>query len=133
MQQFLDSARRGVDAALAYAQAHDLGICVLVLDVSGTVCAAARMDGATQISWEIALAKANTALRFNASTAILKERMQAQDMISLVQLADRVIFLGGGVPITRERAVVGAIGVSGAAEEQDAACADAALVAVVHR
>ena len=42
------------------ARERDLKMTIVVLDVTGTVCAAARMDGARTITYEIAVAKANT-------------------------------------------------------------------------
>jgi uncharacterized protein GlcG (DUF336 family) len=102
----------------------------VAMDVTGTVCAAARMDGSRTITYEIAVAKANTALAFQASTADLAERVKPENKIAIGQLADRIAFLGGGRPILRDGAIVGSIGVSGGTEDQDVACAEACAAAV---
>ena len=127
---FLDLARTAVDAGLAYAAERDLRMTLVVMDATGTVCAAARMDRSRPITYAIAVAKANTARLFEASTADLAGRVKPENKIAIGQLATDVAFLGGGVPILRGGVVVGAIGASGATEEQDVECADAALAAV---
>ena len=127
---FLDLARTAVDAGLAYAADRDLRMTLVVMDATGTVCAAARMDRSRPITYAIAVAKANTARLFEASTGELAGRVKPENKIAIGQLATDVAFLGGGVPIVRDGVVVGAIGASGATEEQDVECADAALAAV---
>ena len=72
------------------------------MDVTGTVCAAARMDGSRTITYEIAVAKANTARAFQSSTAELAARVKPENKIAIGQLAPKIAFLGGGVPIVRD-------------------------------
>jgi uncharacterized protein GlcG (DUF336 family) len=68
---------------------------------------------------------------FEAATGDLKQRFDSDTKVALAQLIPRPIaFLGGGAPITRRNVVIGAIGASGASEDQDAACVNAALSAV---
>lgn len=126
---FLDLARRAVDAGLAYAAEHDLRMTLVVMDVTGTICAAARNDGSKPITYAIAVAKANTARVFEASTADLAGRVKPENKIAIGQLGTDIAFLGGGVPILREGRVIGAIGASGGAEPQDVECAEVALAA----
>jgi uncharacterized protein GlcG (DUF336 family) len=128
-ETFLDLAQRAVAAGIDYARERDLKMTVLVMDVTGTVCAAARMDGSRTITYKIALAKANTAREFLASTADLAARVKPENKIAIGQLASDIAFLGGGVPVTRDGVVIGAIGASGATEEQDIECADFCLAA----
>lgn len=124
---FLELARRAVDAGLAYAAAHELRMTLVVMDVTGTVCCAARNDGSKPITYAIAVAKANTARVFEASTVELAGRVKPENKIAIGQLSTDIAFLGGGVPIVREGRVIGAIGASGGSEPQDAECAVAAL------
>jgi uncharacterized protein GlcG (DUF336 family) len=126
---FLDLARRAVDAGLAYAREHDLRMTLVVMDVTGTICAAARMDRSRPITYAIAVAKANTARNFETSTAILAGRVKPENKIAIGQLGTDIAFLGGGVPLVRDGLVIGAIGASGASEDQDIECADVALAA----
>ena len=126
---FLELARRAVDAGLAYAAERDLRMTLVVMDVTGTVCAAARNDGSKPITYAIAVAKANTARVFEASTAELAGRVKPENKIAIGQLGTDIAFLGGGVPILRDGGVIGAIGASGGSEPQDVECADVALAA----
>jgi uncharacterized protein GlcG (DUF336 family) len=129
---FLDLAQRAVAAGIDYARERDLRMTVLAMDVTGTVCAAARMDGSRTITYKIAVAKANTAREFQASTADLAVRVKPENKIALGQLGDHIAFLGGGVPIVGESGlIIGAIGTSGGTEEQDVECADVALAAAL--
>ena len=127
---FLELARRAVDAGLGYAREHDLRMTLVVMDATGTVCAAARMDRSRPITYQIAVAKANTARQFEQSTAILAGRVKPENKIAIGQIGTDIAFLGGGVPIVRAGAVIGAIGASGATEDQDIECADVALAAI---
>jgi uncharacterized protein GlcG (DUF336 family) len=127
---FLDLSRRAVDAGLAYAAENGARMTVLVMDITGVICAAARMDRSRPITYQIAVAKANTARVFEASTADLAGRVKPENKIALGQLGRDIAFLGGGVPIVHDGLVVGAIGASGGTEDQDIACANAALAAI---
>jgi uncharacterized protein GlcG (DUF336 family) len=126
---FLELARRIVDAGIGYAEDRGLRMTLVVMDGTGTVCAAARMDGSRPITYAIAVAKANTARVFLASTADLAARVKPENKIAIGQLGTDIAFLGGGLPIDREGVVVGALGASGGNEEQDVECAQAALAA----
>ena len=130
-ETFLELAQRAVAAGIDYARERELKMTVLVLDVSGTVCAAARMDGSRTVTYRIALAKANTAREFQASTADLAARVKPENKIAIGQLGGDIAFLGGGVPIVRDGVLVGALGASGATEEQDVECAEVALAAAL--
>ena len=127
---FLALAQRAVEAGLAWAREREARMTFVVMDVTGTVCAAARMDGSRTITYEIAVAKANTALAFQASTVDLAARVKPENKIAIGQLAPRIAFLGGAVPIVRHGAIVGSIGASGGTEEQDVECAQMCLAAV---
>jgi uncharacterized protein GlcG (DUF336 family) len=127
---FLALAQRAVDAGLAYARERDLRMTMVVMDSTGTVCAAARMDHSRPITYQIALAKANTARVFETSTSVLAGRVKPENKIAIGQLGTDIAFLGGGVPIVREGLVIGAIGASGGNEDQDTECADVAVAAV---
>ncbi len=127
---FLELARSAVDAGLAYARERDLRMTLVVMDATGTVCAAARMDRSRPITYQIAVAKANTARLFESSTAVLAGRVKPENKIAIGQIGTDIAFLGGGVPLVRDGIVIGAIGASGGTEDQDVECADVALAAV---
>lgn len=95
----------------------------LAMDVTGSVCAAARMDDSRTITYKTALAKVSTACEFQASTADHKP--------ALGQLGTDIALSGGGVPIVTEGGLAGAIGTSGATEDEDFECAEVALAAAL--
>jgi uncharacterized protein GlcG (DUF336 family) len=128
-ESFLDRAQRAVAAGLEWAVGHELRMAFVVLDVSGTVCAAARMDGSRTAIYEIALAKANTAREFQTPTGDLAQRVKPENKIALGQILPRIAFLGGGVPLTRDGEIIGGIGASGGTEEQDIEVAEICLAA----
>lgn len=128
-EPFLDRAQRAVAAGLEWSGARNIRMAFVVLDVTGTVCAAARMDGSRTVIYDIALAKANTAREFQASTDDLAQRVKPENRIALGQILPRIAFLGGGVPIMNEGAVIGGIGASGGTEDQDVECAEVCLAA----
>jgi uncharacterized protein GlcG (DUF336 family) len=127
---FLALAQRAVEAGLGWARERDVRMTFVVLDVTGTVCAAARMDRSRTITYDIAIAKANTALQFQDSTAALAARVKPENKIAIGQLAQKIAFLGGGAPIVRDGEIIGALAVSGGTEDQDIECAEACLAAV---
>ncbi len=126
---FLSTAQAAVDAGLQWAGEHEVKMTFVVLDVTGTVCAAARMDGSRTITYDIAVAKANTALAFQSTTADLAARVKPENKIAIGQLAPKIAFLGGGIPLRRGETIIGSVGVSGGTEEQDVECAEACALA----
>jgi uncharacterized protein GlcG (DUF336 family) len=126
---FLERAQRAVEAGLAYARERDLRMTFVVLDGTTEPVAAARMDGARLATWDIAVAKANTAFRFQSPTIELKGRIVPENKAAIQALMPRLVFLGGGVPIFEEGVLIGAIGTSGGVEDQDMESAEACLAA----
>ncbi|WP_432473544.1 GlcG/HbpS family heme-binding protein [Amphritea sp. HPY] len=115
-------------AACNYAAEQNLSICVWVLDRHGNPLAMQRHNEAPLASTEIARRKAWTAVSFGFPTDQWPQRLKDQPYLlnSLSQQTDMAMF-GGGLPILSESQLVGAIGVSGASEQQDMQCAQNAL------
>jgi uncharacterized protein GlcG (DUF336 family) len=126
---FLDRAQRAVARGLEFAQTEGLSMAIVVLDENASVAAAARMDGSRPSTYEVVLAKANTALQLRAPTDVLQSAISLENKIALGQLLERIVFIGGGVPIERDGRFVGGIGAGGAAEEKDIECAKLCLEA----
>jgi len=104
---------------------------VAVVDDAGHLVVCHRMDGALWITPEIARAKANAAVAFQATTADLEERFNRGRQLFASNVATlggwQLVFGKGAVPIVEGGAVVGAVGVSGAVPaENDHAIAAAA-------
>ncbi len=125
------SAQLAVRAAAD--KAVDLGVAInaAVVDRGGNLLAFVRMNGAFLHSISIAEDKAYTATSFGFATdqwaGVLGDDRNLRE--GLMQ-RDRLVMIGGGVPLLIDGERVGAIGVSGASEEQDAVCARAGADAV---
>ncbi|HLQ60606.1 MAG TPA: heme-binding protein [Candidatus Acidoferrales bacterium] len=129
----LDEARSLISAAHERARSEGLGVAVAVVDEGGHLVALGRMDGAPPLSSQIAEAKAVGAALWHRDGDSLgqvqKERPAFFEQVD--QLVRMPIMPGlGSLLIRRGEAVLGAVGVSGAAPEQDKECAQAGLDAL---
>jgi uncharacterized protein GlcG (DUF336 family) len=104
-------------------------VAVCVIDTHGNVVLTHRMNGAPLFSLEIAERKAYTsALVGLKTTDILPLTQPGQPLYPLPMVAGgRYCAMGGGVPLTREGAVVAGVGVSGGTVEQDVVIVEATL------
>ncbi len=113
-----------VEHSSARRQSH----AIAVLDAGGHVVAALRMDGNGFGIMDFALAKAEAVAAWGFATARMA---QAAGETPGFADAPHVVTVAGGVPIYaadgRER--LGAVGVSGEAPTDDAACAEAGIAA----
>ena len=101
---------------------------IAVADAGGSLVAHVRMDGAWLGSVDIAINKAWTARAFDMSTDDLSHLTQSGQQGFGINTTNhsRVVIFGGGIPIKRDGAVIGAIGASGGSVQQDVEVAEAA-------
>ena len=118
-------------AAAGEAEAHKRGwnVAIAVVDPTGGLVLLHVLDGTQPASQDIAIEKARTAARFKRPTKVMEEGI-AGGRTSLLSVARFAVMLEGGVPITRDGAIIGAIGVSGMTSAQDGEIAAAALAAL---
>jgi uncharacterized protein GlcG (DUF336 family) len=127
----LEAARKAIAAAEAEAKKNSWLMVIAVVDSGDRLVAFERMDNAYVGSIDIAIGKANTANNLKRPTKALQD-VVAQGGAGLRLLAvPGVVPLEGGVPIVADGKIIGAIGVSGAASDQDAQCAVAGAAAAV--
>ncbi|TNC72762.1 GlcG/HbpS family heme-binding protein [Rubellimicrobium roseum] len=125
-QTALTLVRRALDEA-AY---HQWRIAVAVADANGAILASARMDGVAPPILEFAFDKAFTAATMRRTTAAFAERMDSSPGLRLgLATRERLLTWAGGLPIIHDGQVIGAIGISGARDHEDVACAEATLAA----
>lgn len=122
----LDLARRMCAAARAHAQDLGLSVSVAVVDAGGHLVAFERMDRAEIAGPRLAVDKAFTAVAHRCPSGDLAA--DAAPGGSLAGLAanggGRYVTFPGGLPLwSPDGRVVGGVGVSGAAADQDLACA----------
>lgn len=117
----LDDARRVIAAGEAEAARRGQPANIAVVDAGGNLVAHIRQDGAWIGSVDIAINKAFTARAFDVPTEDLAENSQPGQQFYGIQESNhgRVMVFAGGVPLTRGKDVVGAVGVSGGTGEQD--------------
>ncbi|MGE2735360.1 GlcG/HbpS family heme-binding protein [Mycolicibacterium vaccae] len=126
----LSKAQPVIDAAIA--KAEDIGqpMNIAVVDDGGHLVAFARMDGAIKASIDISIRKARTSILMNLPTSALMDLVQpGAELFGLEQTSGGLVVFGGGLLLTVDDVVVGAIGVSAGSVEQDVAVAEAGKAA----
>ncbi len=123
-----DAALRLLAAARDAAATDGLRVAIAVTDAQGVVLATLRMDGVSPPVADFALDKAYTAATMGKATTAFAERMASSASLSLgLSTRPRLLAWGGGVPVIKDGVIVGGLGVSGARDEEDIACARTAL------
>ena len=115
-----------VHGCATHAQAKKQSHAIVVVDTGGHIAAALRMDGNGSGIFDFALAKAQAAAAWGFSTAQMLESARGTPGFDR---APHVVIVPGGVPVfTADGATrIGAVGVSGEAPADDAACAEAGI------
>jgi glc operon protein GlcG len=125
----LDGAHKAIGAIVAEAKKRATTGAIAVVDDGGNLMAVERIDGTFAAGGLISIGKARTAALFKKPTSFF------EDLINKGRTAMTTVNdftpLKGGVPITVDGAIVGAVGVSGAssaAEDEELAVLGAAAV-----
>ena len=128
----LEHANAAVAAALAKARELGTKMNIAVVDAGANLKAYVRMDGAWLGSIDISIRKARTARFFDMNTGEVGKLSQpGESLFGIEHSNGGLITFPGGVPIrNRGGAVIGAIGVSGSAVENDHAVAEAGAAAI---
>lgn len=127
----LTRATKVVDAAIEKAGAIGQPMNIAVVDDGGHLVAFARMDGAIKASIDISIRKARTSILMNAPTAALMPLAQpGAELYGLEQTSGGLVIFGGGIPLTVDGVVIGAIGVSAGSVDQDVSVAEAGVAAL---
>lgn len=93
-------------------------VAIAVCGPEGELIAFLRMDGTSAAASRIAQNKAYTSAIDRTETMKMGERMRGRDNPAFWG-DDRVTGFGGGIPITQNDIVIGAIGISGLPEADD--------------
>lgn len=125
----LDTSRQICESVISAAQARRVRVAVAVTDRHGELIQLDRMEEASPMTADAALAKAVTALNFEKSTSEVAVLLAAEPTLALVPAAGRFSFLpvAGGVPLFADGRLIGAIGVCGTDHHLDG---ELALLAV---
>jgi uncharacterized protein GlcG (DUF336 family) len=129
MQLTLTQSQAIVTAAIQKATALGANVSAAVVDSGGNLLAFARMDGAEIAGPILAVDKAYTSVSNRIATHELATLAAPGGPLFGIQAngGGRFVIFGGGVPLEDAAGtVIGAIGVSGGAVEEDVASAEAA-------
>ncbi|ELY91549.1 GlcG/HbpS family heme-binding protein [Natrialba taiwanensis] len=127
----LETAKEIIDAAEEAAKAIDNPMVITVVNSEGNLVAQRRMDDAWLASVNISRNKAYTSAALDMPTHELAEATKPGESLWGLQTTDdnQLVVFGGGYPLIRDGKVIGAIGVSGGAVEQDRTVAEASVEA----
>ncbi len=128
----LADARRIIEAGEAHAVEIGQPQNLAVVDGGGNLVAHVRMDGAWIGSVDISQNKAWTARAFDLPTKDLAGNAQPGEQFYGINASNngRVMIFAGGIPLSRDGEIIGAVGVSGGTGEQDQSVAEAAVAAL---
>jgi uncharacterized protein GlcG (DUF336 family) len=103
----------------------------IVLDAGGRVKAFQKQDGASMLRFEICYGKAYGSLALGRPSKLVLQKAKEKPLFmqSIENLADYPLFLEGGGQLIRDKTgeVLGAVGVTGDANELDDICAIAGI------
>jgi glc operon protein GlcG len=114
-------AQKAIEAIEAEALKRGKAVVIAVADAHGELIALLRLDGAPFTSIQIAANKAYTAARERKPSHTIGQAVRdPKDGFDIAYYGDpKILGWTGGLPVTVDGAVVGAIGVSGVAGEED--------------
>lgn len=117
-----------IEAGQAKASEMSVPVNIAVLDAGGNLKAFSRMDGAVLGSIDIALKKARTSVLFECNSEVVWEYCKPGAPAPGLELSNGgLAVFAGGIPLRSDSGeIIGAVGVSGGAVDQDFAIARAA-------
>jgi uncharacterized protein GlcG (DUF336 family) len=126
-----EQAKSAAATALAEAMKNNWRMAVAVVGPDGDLIYFEKMDGTQNASPALAIAKARAAVLFRRSTKAFADQFAAGNtgFMSFPNEA-RPIASEGGIPITLDGKIIGAIGASGGTGQQDGIAATAGANAV---
>jgi uncharacterized protein GlcG (DUF336 family) len=117
--------------ARSEAESRGLALAVAVVDPGGNELASQRMDGAVLGAMRLAQGKAYTAVLWRMRSGELMESTQPGGADWGFNATDeRIVVYAGGLPLYADGQLVGGIGASGGAAEEDEECVAAAVRAL---
>lgn len=123
----LESAKKAAAAAAAEARKNNWNMAIAITDAGGELVYFEKMDATQTGSVKVAIGKARSAVMFKRSTKVWQDAVASGGGGLRVLGLEGAVPIDGGLPIVMDGKIVGAIGVSGAAGDQDAQCAKAGV------
>jgi glc operon protein GlcG len=126
----LEEAKKAMAAAEAEAAKNNWAMAIAIVDAGGNLVMLHRMDDTQIGSIRVAEGKARTSVEFRRPTKALEDAAGSGGGVGLRMLTLGATIAEGGVPIIIDGKVIGAIGASGGASQQDAQVAKAGAEAI---
>ena len=116
----LEAAKKAMAAAEAEAAKNNWPVAIAIVDTTGSLVMLVKRDSTQTASVAIAEGKARTAMDFRRPTKAFQDTIAAGGGGLRLLALSNFTPLEGGVPIIVDGKIVGGIGVSGVASENDA-------------
>src|SRR5258708_8020309 len=123
----LDAAKKIAAAAETEAKKRGATVVIAVVDDGGYLLVLERLDDTQVASVDVGIAKARTAAIFRRPSKVFEDQIRDGRVAALALTGATP--LQGGIPITVDGKVIGAIGVSGNSPQEDEAIAIAGAAA----
>jgi len=115
----IESAKKAAAGAIAEARKNNWAMAVAVVDTGGYLVYFEKMDGTQTGSVDVSIEKARSAALFRRPTKVFQDGVAAGgEGLRLLRLSGAVP-IDGGFPIIVDGKLIGGIGISGGAGEQD--------------
>ena len=124
----LEAAKKMMAAAEAEALKNNWNMAIAIVDAAGNSILFEKLDETQPGSIAVAQNKARTAANFKRPTKVLEDMVTSGRTVFLA--IEGLLPLQGGVPVTVDGKVIGAVGVSGGTAAQDEQVALAAIEAL---
>jgi len=115
----LEQAQKAINAAAAEAKKNNWALAISVVGPSGSLIAFNLMDNTQYASIAISQHKARWAATTRRPTKAFQDQLTADKPNLVIMTLDDIIASEGGIPISIDGKIVGAIGCSGATGAQD--------------
>ncbi len=126
----LGNAKKAAAAAAVEARKNNWNMSIVITDAGGELVYLEKMDGNQTGSIKVAIGKARSAAMFKRPTKVFQDAVSSGGAGLRILGLEGAVPIDGGLPIVIDGKIVGAIGVSGAAGNQDAQCAQAGVDAL---
>jgi uncharacterized protein GlcG (DUF336 family) len=121
----LEAAKKMMGAGEAEARKNGWNVAITICDANGDLIMFQKIDDTQNGSIAVSQGKARAAALFKRPSRVLEEMIAGGKTAFLA--VDGIVPLQGGVPVTADGRVIGAVGVSGVTSAQDEQVAMAAV------
>jgi len=126
----VENAKKAAAAALAEAVKNHWTMAVAVVDPAGVLVYYEKTDNTQIGSANVSINKARSAALYKRPTKAFQDALAGGGAGLRVMALEGAVPVEGGVPIISDGKIIGAIGVSGDASENDGKCAVAGAAAI---